>query len=173
MTTTNQYLACKENELFCKPHFSLNSTFIIISLTKISKFQWKKKLHEILNEKEHDDIYDSTAINKDITLEETQATSQYLKPGKAAGPDKVFTDLLLKANEELVKAIHNLLLFSFKTGTLPSDWKSADVKFLRKSGKKNYNSASAYRPISLTSCLGKCLERIITVRLNGFLIARR
>ena len=133
------------------------------------KVSVEKELHEILNETEHDDIYDSTAINRDITLEETQAALQYLKPGKAAGPDKVFTDLLLTANEELVEAIHNLFLFSFKTGTLPSDWKSADVKFLRKSGKKNYNTASAYRPISLTSCLGKCLERIITVRLNGFL----
>ena len=44
-----------------------------------------------------------------------------------------------------------------------------DVKFLRKAGQKNYNIASGYRPISLTSCLGKCLERIITVRLNGFI----
>ena len=44
-----------------------------------------------------------------------------------------------------------------------------DVKFLRKAGKKNNNIASAYRPIGLTSCLGKCLERIITVRLIGFI----
>ena len=35
--------------------------------------------------------------------------------------------------------------------------------------KKNYYTASAYRPISLTSCLGKSLERIITTRLYGFI----
>ena len=75
----------------------------------------------------------------------------------------------MKANEELVTAIHKLFSMSFRTGSIPLEWKKADVKFLRKSGKKNYNSASAYRPISLTSCLGKCLERIITVCLNGFI----
>ena len=37
-----QYLTYKENVVFCKPHFSVDSSFIIISLTKISKFQWKK-----------------------------------------------------------------------------------------------------------------------------------
>ena len=91
-------------------------------------------------------------------MEETEASLKYLKPGKAAGPDKIFTDLLLKANDELVKAIHRVFALSFRTGNIPSDWKKADVKFLRKAGKKNYNSASAYRPISLTSCLGNCLE---------------
>ena len=66
-------------------------------------------------------------------------------------------------------AIHSLFEFSFRSGNIPSEWKTADVKFLRKAGKKNYNIASAYRPISLTSSLGKCLERIVTVRLNGFI----
>ena len=102
-------------------------------------------------------------------MEETEASLEYLKPGKATGQDNGFTDLLLNANEELVRSIHKLFSMSFATGNIPSEWKKADVKFLRKSGKKNYNSVSAYRPISLTSCLGKCLERILTVRLNGFI----
>ena len=80
------------------------------------------------------------------------AALQYLKEGKAAGPDKIFTDLLLHANEELEKSIHKIFNHSSKTGTLPEDWRTADVKFLRKSGKSSYHSASAYRPISLTSC---------------------
>ena len=82
----------------------------------------------------------TTAINKGITLEETQSALQDLKPRKAACMGKVFTDLLLTANEEYIEAIHNLFLNSFNTGTLPSDWKTAEVKFLGKSGKKNYNS---------------------------------
>ena len=39
---------------------------------------------------------------------------------------------------------------------------------MMKNGKKNYHLPSAYRPISLTSCLGKCLEKIIVTRLNGY-----
>ena len=102
-------------------------------------------------------------------MEETEASLEYLKPGKAAGPDKIFTDLLLMGNDEMVKAIHRVFALSFRTGNIPSDLKKADVKFLWKAGKKNYNSASAYRLIKLTSCIGKCLEIIITARLNGFI----
>ena len=122
-----------------------------------------------IRQKQEDQIYDDAFLNSKISLGETIAALQYLKEGKAAGPDIIFTDLLLHANEELEKSIHKLFTFSFKTGTLPQDWKTADVKFLRISGKSNYHIASAYRPISLTSCLGKCLERILTVRLNGFI----
>ena len=129
----------------------------------------EKELKDIRNVNNSEDLFDSAAINREISLEETEASLEYLKPGKATGPDNVFTDLLLNANEELVTAIHKLFSMSFATGNIPLEWKKADVKFLRKSGKKNYNSASAYRPISLTSCLGKCLERILTVRLNGFI----
>ena len=43
---------------------------------------------------------------------------------------------------------------------MPKDWKLAKVKFLRKKGKPSYHNAGSYRPISLTSILGKCLERI-------------
>ena len=38
----------------------------------------------------------------------------------------------------------------------------------RKTGNASYHSASAYRPISLTSCLGKGLGRIMTQRLHAF-----
>ena len=133
------------------------------------KLSLEKELHDIINNPDHEEIYDTVGINREISLEETEASLEYLKPGKAAGPDKIFTDLLLKANDELVKAIHRVFALSFRTGNIPSDWKKADVKFLRKAGKKNYNSALAYRPIKWTSCLRKCLERIITVRLNGFI----
>ena len=51
---------------------------------------------------------------------------------------------------------------------MPINWKQAEVKFLRKNGKKSYHDSGAYRPISLTSYLCKCMERIITSRLYGF-----
>ena len=35
-------------------------------------------------------------------------------------------------------------------------------------GKPNYNNPSSYRPISLTSIIGKLMERIITNRLEGY-----
>ena len=44
----------------------------------------------------------------------------------------------------------------------------ANVKFLAKPGKDSYYTGSSYRPISLTSVLKKCMERIIHARLYAF-----
>ena len=131
------------------------------------KKEIETELSDIRAQQQQEQIFDDNQLNDEISLGETMAALQYLKEGKAAGPDKIFTDLLLHANEELEKSIRKIFNDSFKTVTIPEDWTTEDVKFLRKSGKTSYHSASAYRPISLTSCLGKCLERIRTVRLNG------
>ena len=51
---------------------------------------------------------------------------------------------------------------------MPSFWKKAVVVPILKTGKDPKNNAS-YRPISLTSTMGKSMERIITTRLNWLL----
>jgi hypothetical protein len=61
-----------------------------------------------------------------------------------------------------------IFIKSWNDGYLPKQWKKANVKFLKKPGKPNYNNPSSYRPISLTSIIGKLMERIITSRLVGF-----
>lgn len=48
------------------------------------------------------------------------------------------------------------------------DWRRANVEFLKKLNKTNYNLPSSYRPISLISVVGKMIERIITFRLEAF-----
>ena len=53
------------------------------------------------------EIYDDTLLNDEISLKETMTSLKYLKKVKAAGPDKVFTELLLNSNDE--------------TGALPED----------------------------------------------------
>ena len=40
--------------------------------------------------------------------------------------------------------------------------------YRKKNGKPNYNNPSSYRPTSLTSIIGKLIERIITSRLEGY-----
>ena len=93
---------------------------------------------------------------------------QQLKKNKSPGPDEVYTEMLQNAGEEFMKAVLRLFQMSWSTARVPVKWKEAEVKFLRKNGKKSYHDPGSYRPISLTSYLCKCLERIVTSRLYGY-----
>ena len=48
-------------------------------------------------------------------------------------------------------------------------WNVADIIFPRKAGKKTYSKAGSYRPISITSYVGKLFEKIMVNRLERFL----
>ena len=47
-------------------------------------------------------------------------------------------------------------------------WDTADVIFLKKDGKSDYSNPGSYRPISITSYIGKVFEKIIASRLENF-----
>ena len=66
-------------------------------------------------------------------------------------------------------ALHNLLDIFNKTwqeGTLPPIWREATMIPIHKKGKAK---TEASRPISLTGCIVKLLERVINTRLKRFL----
>ena len=45
-------------------------------------------------------------------------------------------------------------------------WNMAEVIFLRKEGKTNYSQSGTYRPISITSYVGKLYEKMLAIRLD-------
>ena len=49
-------------------------------------------------------------------------------------------------------------------------WKNAEIIFLKKEGKELYADPGSYRPISITSYLGKVLESIIASRIASFML---
>lgn len=122
-----------------------------------------KSIREEMSSQEGDGF-----LNRQISYDEVEAAIQRLSIGKAPGPDQIYTDMLINSNETLKEAITILFQKSLSEGQLPQLWKTANVKFLMKPGKDSYYQASSYRPISLTSVLGKCLERVIHARLYAF-----
>ena len=78
---------------------------------------------------------------------------------KASGPD----DLNVRVLKECSAEISPLLAFTFNEslaqGTVPDDWRQANVSPAYKKGEK-YDAAN-YRPVSLTCICCKTLEHIL------------
>jgi hypothetical protein len=49
-------------------------------------------------------------------------------------------------------------------------WNASNIVFLKKEGKKSYDKVGSYRPISLSSYIGKLFERILANRLETYFI---
>ena len=60
------------------------------------KEEIESELSDIHRQETEDQIYDDALLNDGISLGEAMASLQYLKSGKAAGPDKIFTELLFR-----------------------------------------------------------------------------
>ena len=98
-----------------------------------------------------------------ITTNEVKAHIRQLR-NSATGPDNIHNRCLKNYSELLVQHLTNLFNLILKEGYVPAMWKKANIILLLKP-KKDKQHPSSYRPISLLSCLGKLLEKIIKQRL--------
>ena len=82
-----------------------------------------------------------------------------LKDNKSPGVDNIHPAMLKNLHSELKKPLYLLFRKSLDEGTVPNDWKMANVAPIHKKGNKKLTSN--FRPVSLTSMVGKLLERLI------------
>uniref|UniRef100_A0A0B7BRX1 Reverse transcriptase domain-containing protein n=2 Tax=Arion vulgaris TaxID=1028688 RepID=A0A0B7BRX1_9EUPU len=91
-----------------------------------------------------------------------------LKPRKAPGPDKIKNEMLC----HMGKKARLILLFAinrtWREAKIPAAWRTANITPILKKGKP-VDDPLSYRPISLTSCLGKLAERMVNNRLYWWL----
>ena len=82
-----------------------------------------------------------------------------LNENKATGPDDIPGKLLKLCSKELSPVFTILFQASLDQGTIPEDWKLANIVPLYKKGDRK--TPENYRPVSLTSIPCKLLEHII------------
>jgi hypothetical protein len=98
--------------------------------------------------------------------EDLEAVVANLRPS-APGADHIPAVLLQHGGVSLRERLLVLYNYSWTHGSLPLDWRSADVVALFK-GKGDRSLPTNYRPISLTSIVVRTLERLIHRRLYAF-----
>ena len=82
----------------------------------------------------------------------------------ATGPDEVHYQMLKHLPNNALSTILHVFNDIWATGVFPENWRLATIIPIFKPGK-DHAEPSNYRPIALTSCLCKTLERMINKRL--------
>ncbi|KFP90062.1 hypothetical protein N311_00777, partial [Apaloderma vittatum] len=78
---------------------------------------------------------------------------------KSLRPDRIHPRVLGELVSVLARPLSTVYQQSWLTGEVPADWKSANITPVYTKGRKN--DPGNYRPVSLTSVLGKLMEQII------------
>ena len=110
-------------------------------------------------------------LNQIITIEEIKKNIKQINSSGKSFDNMSFHSTMLKhLGPEALKIICKL--FNLCMHKRKWVWKSSEVIFLKKPGKDTYSKPGSYRPISITSYVGKLMERILAGRIENFLTVR-
>ena len=108
-------------------------------------------------------------LNKDVAISEIKNAIKSTNMNKTSLDNfSMHPKMISNFGDLALDVLQKLFNLSLQTGKWV--WSSASVIFLRKSGKKSYSIPGAYRPICITSYIGKLLEKILASRLDTFLM---
>ena len=123
---------------------------------------FKVDKHESYSTDEYDD---ESVLCQEVTMDEFDKNLARCKNRSATGHDGISYYLMKKLPIETKKSLCLIYSDSIRLGYFPQLWKTAIVKVIPKPGK-DAKFAKNFRPISLLSCVGKVLERIIADRIS-------
>ena len=111
---------------------------------------------------------DNTEVyNTPFWLRDLRQSIMKAKP-RAPGPDGIHNNLLKYLPEDTLKILKDILNKIWISADFPQQWRAATVIPIPKPNKDHTDPLS-YRPIALTSCLCKVLERMINTRFIWYL----
>lgn len=99
-----------------------------------------------------------------VTTHGVEDLLKNLKVHKATGPDNVPARILKECSTAVAPILQKLFQKSLNSGTVPDDWRKANVSPVFKKGDRTL--PSNYRPVSLTSIICKQLEHIIVSNIH-------
>ena len=118
--------------------------------------------HKLLSEKKKINFSSSNDeyYNREFSHEELKSSLNRAHD-TAEGPDKIHYQLLKHLPPESMPLLLNIYNYIWQSGEFPDCWSEATVIPIPKPGK-DHNVPNNYRPIALTSCVCKTLERMIS-----------
>ena len=106
---------------------------------------------------------DELKVTENIIL----LTLKELNISKSPGPDEIGARLLTELSENICLPLQKIFETSIKTSSIPDELKDAKISAIHKKGNKKL--ACNYRPISLTSVVCKCMEKIIRNHIISYM----
>ena len=107
------------------------------------------------------------SYNMPFTLDELKSALQSCNDS-AAGPDEIHYSLLKHLSESSLICLLKVYNHIWTTGSFPPSWRKAHIIPIPKPGK-DLSNPSNYRPIALTSCICKLMEKMVNCRLMWYL----
>ena len=112
-------------------------------------------------------ILDNITFTQDMVRE----CLSKLDHSKSPGPDGVHNRVLKELADILAQPVADLFNESMDSGVVPASWRTANVTPIFKKGDKR--NPGNYRPVSLTSTLGKLMEKIVRDEVNKHMTSNK
>ena len=109
-------------------------------------------------------------MEQPLTPSELSQAIKRLPLGKATGLDNISNEMLRLVGPLHLPFFTNLFNQIYATACLPSIWKQAYISTLHKKGAKQ--DPANYRPLSITSCLGKLFTGALNECPMAFMIRK-
>ena len=107
-------------------------------------------------------------FEQNFSTQELETAIKKAHKRKSPGPDQITNEMICNLGSKAKSQFLDLVNKSWQEGQIPSQWRTANITPILKKGKPA-GLPSSYRPISLTSCLGKIAERMVNNRLYHWL----
>ena len=104
-----------------------------------------------------------------ITASEVRRVLRTLPNKSSCGSDRISYQMIKEAGPGLVGPLVSLFNASLRLRKVPDEWRKSIIKPIFKGGRKDRRDPSSYRPIALTSCVARTMEKVLNARILEYL----